>query len=115
MSKVRDTISGLGHGALGLIGLGSLYDPIGDLRGQLSQAQSAMQNMINLRAYAALQQDEKILEDLVTYISTNNTDIQETQQLFSNIASNTDKEQNVFMVILSCLIFILIIFMLISK
>jgi Mg2+ and Co2+ transporter CorA len=115
MSQIQGTIGGLGHGMLSLIGLGSLYDPVGDLRGKLSQAQSAMQNMINLRAYDALKEDEKIFEDLITYISTNNTVIQETQQLFSNMASNTSKQQNVFLSILSCLIFILIFFMLIRK
>ena len=111
---IGDIFGGLGHGVLGLFGLGQLFDPLNDLRSKLASAESNMQNIINLNNMAVMQNEIKVDSDLYRYIQTNNAEIQEAMQNYNQLTMDDIKKENLFISILSALILIVIFFMLIK-
>jgi hypothetical protein len=107
--------TGLANGLLSLIGLGSLYDPLSDLQGELSDAHQNLTNIINTGTTLSLKAQVGLDNTLITYIKTNNAELTETMNLYNQQSKNTDQTQNFFISFSILLIFIVIFFMLIKK
>jgi hypothetical protein len=110
-----ELFQGLGHGLLGLLGLGEVYDPLGKLKGELSSAKDGITDIINAGTLSTLNAQVKYNETLVDYINEKDVVIQETMQYYNTLASNTTQEQNYFIAFSIILIFILTFFMIIKK
>ena len=107
--------TGLGHGALSLFGLGDLYDPLGNLKNELSDAKSNMQQIINAGTYGYLQEQNAFNQKMLEYVNSKGAVTDETMTYYNTLASNTTQEQNYFITCTLILVFIVIFFMLIRK
>lgn len=106
-------IEGLGHGALGLIGLGSVYDPMGDLRSELADKNNQMQQYLNGMSFAVLQQEQREIDKFWAVFQQNNATTSEIMKYNSTLINDNLKEQTLFLAILSMLVIIIIIFMIV--
>lgn len=106
--------TGFANGLLSLIGLGSLYDPLSDLQGELAQAHQNLTNIVNVGTLASLKAQEEEDKVLVNYIQNNNALINETMTYYNQQALDTNLTQNFFISFSIILIFIIIFFILIK-
>lgn len=107
--------TGLLHGTLSLFGIGDLYDPLGNLKNELSNATSYQQQIINSGTYGVLQEQNKFNTSMINYVQEKGAVLNETMTYYNSLASNTTQEQNYFITCTLILVFILIFFMLIRK
>jgi len=111
-----DVLGGAVHGFLSLFGLGSVGpDPLGDAQSSVNNALKNINSVTAQQSLAAATLQEKDMETLYQNIQDHakleNIIIQDqTNQLWEAI-----KEENLFLLILSVLIFMLIFFFLIQK
>jgi hypothetical protein len=110
----NDVAGGLAHGALGLVGAGSAYDPLGDLKGSLADANNALQQAQNLGAYTTEIDLAKYNTWFRKYQSGKDNIIEEQMVYFNNLANNKLEDINYFLIILSLLVIIIIFFLLIK-
>ena len=64
-------MGGLGHGLAGLVGAGSLYDPMGKLKTDLANANAQMQQTVNTGTVTALHCDPGWYGDPNVYCGDN--------------------------------------------
>lgn len=114
MSKTADTIEGLGHGVLSLLGFGEQYNPLGELQSELANASQNMRTVIDTASYATIKQQTVLNKDLWNYIQTNNSNIQASIELYNKLAMDGIQKENLFTSLLSLLVVIIIFFMLIK-
>jgi hypothetical protein len=110
----NDTGSGVATGLASLAGLGELYDPLAELRGDLMNAQNDMQNLLNTSNFASIKQNTDNDGKLFSYIQTNSSAIKKTIIKYNNIAMDGIQKQNFFTSILSILVIVLVFFRLIK-
>ena len=110
----QDIMGGLVHGGLNLVGAGSAFDPMGDLRSALSTAKGALQDAQNLGAYTFDKSQEDWDKVIEQYMAGNNHIIEDQIQYFNTLTNDKLEEVNVFMVLLSLLVIIIIFFLLIK-
>ena len=107
-----DFLSGLGHGALALIGFGEAWDPLSDLRSDLSQAQSTLQDSINTSLISSLKIQNTVNQDFYEWITTNNSIIQETMNYYNTLVTNNIGTQSTFLSFTILLVFFIVIYLL---
>ena len=108
-----DLAGGFLHGMLGLVGAGSAYDPLGKLKSSLAGATNALQQAQNVGAYKtfiAIEDYQKYKEELD---GATGKIMQEQMQYFNNLAIDKIEDVNVFLILLSVLVIIIIFFLLI--
>lgn len=106
---------GLVHGLASLIGMGSLYDPVGDLQNELTMANQNLVSITTTGTIAALNAQVNFDQTLLHYIQENNTEIQESMDYYNQIGTNKMQQQNYFISTTIILVFIIIFFMIIKK
>ena len=107
-----DFFAGLGHGVLALIGLGSVYDPLGDKRAEVAEATQKIQNTINASSLAISKEQLQLDSDLWQYITTNNDELQETMKYYNEIALDSIDTTNTFLSIIGIIVFLILFFLL---
>jgi hypothetical protein len=113
MATALDIIKGAGHGVIALLGVGELYNPLGDLRSELSTANSNLQNLKNTSTFQILDGQSKVENDLFKYIQTNNSTISKTMEMYNEMSMDGIQQENLFISVLSMLVIIIIFFMVI--
>ena len=110
---MTDFLGGIAHASLGLLGIGSVYNPLGDLKSKLSTMKSNLQEVKNMGAYNSEKEgaDNSII--MVSLIKTNDEAINETMDYFHTLSMDNTAETNYFLILLSVLVIIIIFFMLI--
>ncbi len=115
MSNQQDAINvfkGLGHGTLALLGLGEAWDPLSDLRSDLSEAQSTLQDTLNIGMISAFKTQNQVNQDFYDWITTNNSVIQETMKYYNTLVTNNLGQQSTFLSLTVLLVFIIVIYLL---
>ena len=107
--------NGVGHGALGLVGMGDAYDPMGDARKQLSEAQSKYQAQFNANCMAQLKNMQDLMDvmqdDEKAALQNFNSHVQYVnQEIWNEI-----KTDELFLKILGVCVLLLFIFRLLEK
>jgi predicted PurR-regulated permease PerM len=104
--------TGLGHGLAGLVGFGELYDVAGDLTKASNEAQQNLQTTISSLTARAILNQTDLDKQLLEYIRTNNSVLNETMDQYNSVSQNNFIQNNIFMKIFALLMFIYLIFML---
>lgn len=106
---------GLGHGLAGLVGLGSVYDPLGGLQAQLANSIQNFNSTTAQYAFKSLQLEGQSLANMEKLINGNavvaKNQLQNTSQMLWDNLENT----NLFVIFVYMLIFIVIIYLVVSK
>ncbi len=103
------------HGILGMFGLGSLYDPQGDLQSQLSSAKDKQQSVINKATILAFQNQDKVNQTFYADIAAQDNALRSSIQLSDEMIREGLAKTNFFITALSVMVLILTIFMLAMK
>lgn len=105
-------MSGLLHGMLGVLGLGSAYDPLADARGKLSNKISEFNNMTADMSLLAASSTNETLKNLSQDIIAN-ADVASLQlQQTTNLIWDSLEDTNLFIIFLYILIFIIVFYIL---
>lgn len=107
-----DAAGGMAHGLAAICGLGSEFDPMQDLRSELATAKENLQAIKDQGAYTALQEQNKINQQFVEMIQTQNKVNSQSTRYYNDIALDGIKQTDLFMVILTLLVIVIIFFML---
>lgn len=108
-------MGGIGHGILSLVGMGKLYDPMGDLRGQMAQSNAKLNAMVQAKSLEAIQGLSDDVKELYTLLGTNETKLQTFIDQNNQLLWEQIKEENLFISILAVSVIIIIFFMLVAK
>ena len=106
--------SGLGNGLLNIIGLGDLYDPVGNLTTDLSNTKDKLQSIQNNSNILVFQKQGILNQDIFKLIDQNKELVQDQLDFYNLMTSNQFIEQGYFLNVSIILIFIIIFFQLIS-
>jgi len=106
--------SGLANGLLNIIGLGDLYDPVGNLTTDLSNTKDKLQSIQNNSNILVFQKQGILNQDIFKLIDQNKVLVQEQLDFYNLMTSNQFIEQGYFLNVSIILIFIIIFFQLIS-
>jgi hypothetical protein len=105
--------SGFVTGVLGLVGAGKLYDPLNDLRGQVSQARDRLQQLQNTENYIALVQETKNAGEMLKLLQSQRVTIDEHIEFYNNLALNDINKLSMFTTLLSLMVIVLVFFALV--
>jgi len=112
---MTELITGLGHGVLGLVGFGSVYDPLGDLRSELSSKVSEFNSITAEYSYKTAVAQLKQMEALQELMRTNGAVARLQLQVTSQMIWDTIETENLFIMFLYILIFIIVLYLIIKK
>lgn len=115
-SKTTDTnvYTGLANGLLNILGLGDLYDPIGNLTTDLNNTKDKLQTIQNNNNILVFQKQGILNQDIFKLIDQNKELLQDQMEFYNLMTSNQFLEQGYFLNVCIILIFIIIFFQLIS-
>ena len=108
-----DGLSGFGHGMLALFGFGEAFDPLSELRSDLSSAKDTLQQTVNTSALQLAMSQNSVNKDLWTDIQTRNGAIQESIKLYNDITFDQIKQTNLFLSFTVIIVIIMLFFMLV--
>jgi len=111
---VSDVLGGMLHGALGLFGMGSLVDPLGDAKAKYSKA---MTDLNMMTATDTLQAVSGLQTEMIAFIKVTQEQKELTQLIIkegNDTIWDSIKEENLFISILFVLILIIVFFQLIK-
>jgi hypothetical protein len=103
---------GVAHGALALVGLGSKYDPMGDLRAQYSQGIQQLESMTQQKSLLALQKENTNIIKLANALNTQELFIQKVINDNTSHIMNNIKTTNMFLAIVAIMVIVLILYLL---
>jgi hypothetical protein len=106
--------SGLANGLLNVVGLGDLYDPVGNLTTDLSNTKDKLQNIQNNNNILVFQKQGILNQDILKLINQNKELVQDQLDFYNLMNGNDFIEQGYFLNVSIILIFIIIFFQLIS-
>ena len=110
-----DVMKGLSSGLLSLVGAGELYDPMGELRGEVSSATQSLNAMANTHSLVAIETLAEGAQDMYRLMGAKNIEIQTVAQNNNSLILNNMQEENLFLAVLAAAVLIIIFFMLIRK
>lgn len=115
-SKTTETnaFTGLANGLLNIVGLGELYDPIGNLTTDLNNTKDKLQTIQNNTNILVFQKQAILNQDIFKLIDQNKELVQDQMEFYNLMTSNQFLEQGYFLNVCIILIFIIIFFQLIS-
>jgi len=103
------------HGLLGMFGMGSLYDPQGDLQSSLSAAKTKQQSVINKATILAFQNQDKVNQTFYADLAAQDNALHSSIQLNDEMLREGLAKTNFFLTSVSVMVLILTIFMLAMK
>ena len=104
----NNALNGLGHGLLGLIGLGSVYDPLGDLRSQLASCTAEFNSMTAEYSYQAALLGHKELIWFEQLMKDEGAKARSHAQLVNQMIWDTLATENLFILMIYVLVFIVV-------
>ena len=110
-----DIMKGLAHGGASLLGLGSLYDPMAKLRGQLAQDVTQMNNMVANESLESVQVLSKNVKNLYRFMGTQQNTMKAQIKLNNEMVWDSLNETNLFIAVMMISIIIIIFYILIKK
>ena len=105
---------GIGTGFLNILGLGDMHDTLGQLQSAASDAANNTQQIYNISLMQYAQGQNQLNQDLYSLVSNNNSKMTENIKYYNSITSGNLLKTNIFLEILSLIIFITIFFLLIK-
>ena len=105
-------MSGLLHGVLGVLGLGSAYDPLADARGKLSNKISEFNNMTADMSLLAASSTNETLKNLSNDIIGNADKARIQLQQTTNLIWDSLEDTNLFIIFLYILVFVIVFYIL---
>ena len=107
-------MAGIAHGILGVLGLGSTYDPLGDARGKLSSKIQEFNNMNAQMSLVAAQEEDKTIKQL--YQTLNAKSVATSKQLedTTNLIWNSLEDTNLFIIFIYILVFVIVFYIVIK-
>ena len=114
-SSFADSMGGLGHGLAGLVGVGSLYDPLGDLKGELASANTQMQQTLNAGTITALQSSGTAQTDLLDLIKSVEGLMAQSTQANTTLIHQDIGVENLFIACIAAAVVIIVFFMMWQK
>ena len=112
MSFFGDALGGFGNGLLALGGLGSLSDPLGDLKGELSSATQEQQQLINRSTLDASELNLETLQEMYNLQNVAQTRLQGTIELNDLILWQGLKQDKLFLAMVAAVVLLVIIYLL---
>lgn len=101
------------HGLLSLVGVGSVYDPVGDAQAAMSTAASQLQDTMNMNTYTTLQLQSQINSKFLQFVQTENAKITETIKQYEIVAGQQFFRENYFILIIGLLVLVMAALMII--
>ena len=114
-SSFKDTMGGLGHGLAGLVGAGSLYDPMGKLKTDLANANTQMQQTVNAGTITALQQIGTAETSMLSLIQNVQATMTQSIQLNNELIHEELGVENLFIACIAAAVVIIVFFMMLQK
>lgn len=112
---MSDFFQGMGHGILGLFGAGSLVDPLGKLKSELSNQIQDFNNMTADFLVQISRQEVTVVGDLAKLVQ-GSQELQDTKMdQMSQMLWDSIETESLFILIMYGLIFIVIIYLIIKK
>lgn len=111
----KNIAGGIAHGMAGLFGLGNLYDPMGELRGELSSSVAKLNNMTAGKSIAAVEGISSEIKTMYNTLSLDQEVSDSMNKLNNSLLWNTIKQENLFLGVLSSVIIIIVFYLLIQK
>jgi hypothetical protein len=112
---MTELLEGLAHGVLGLVGFGSAYDPLSDLRSELSSKVSEFNSITAEYSYKTAVEQLKHMEVLQELMRTNGAVARAQLKVTSQMIWDTIETENLFILFLYILIFIIVLYLIIKK
>jgi len=109
-----NAFTGLANGLLNIVGLGDLYDPIGNLSTDLNNTKDKLQAIQNNSNILVFQKQGVLNQDIFKLIDQNKELVQDQLEFYNLMTSNQFLEQGYFLNVCIILIFIIVFFQLIS-
>lgn len=103
------------NGFLSLFGAGSLIDPLGDARSEYDSAIQNMQDIYNNNNLLFALKSEQTFEDFYNLVKIQNSFLDTKIKQNTQIFNDTIKQENLFMTLLSMIVFIIIFYLLFAK
>jgi hypothetical protein len=107
--------SGLGHGVLALVGLGDLYNPLGDAENQLSQATQDMNTMVGKMSSLVVTNIVNTDFKIEQWVTDSHDSLQATANFNDEILKQAIVENSLFIGITAAAVLILIFFTMLHK
>jgi hypothetical protein len=114
-SSFKDTMGGLGHGLAGLVGAGSVYDPMGKLKTDLANANTEMQQTVNAGTITALQQVGDAESSMLSLIKNVQATMSQSIQLNNELIHQELGVENLFIACIAAAVVIIVFFMMWQK
>lgn len=111
----KNIAGGIAHGLAGLFGLGNLYDPMGELRGELSSSVAKLNNMTASESIAAVEGISSEIKTMYNTLELDKTVSDTMNKLNNDLIWNSIKQENLFLGVLSSVIIIIVFYLLIQK
>ena len=105
---MANVFEGLGHGVLNWIGLGSLYDPIGDAQKEAVKVKDQLQTTIANGSYQAFLAQNKINTEFYQYLQSQTTNVYQMIEYYNSISSQKLETTNYVLALTFMMIFLLI-------
>lgn len=115
MSVVMDVLNGIGNGFASLVGFGSDFDKMGDASAQLKKIQQDTNTLTSINSLAFATDVNTGMETLRELISLTGNQTQVMQQNTDQFINDSLQKENLFILFLYLLLFILIYFFLFQK
>lgn len=112
---MTDFWNGIGHGFLGLAGFGSVYDPLGDLRSDLASKTQEFNNISADYAYKGILKNLDLINALDNVMNGNGAVAKKQLQLTSDLIWESLETENLFIIFLYVLVFIVIFYLIVKK
>jgi len=107
--------SGMTHGFAGLLGLGQMYDPLGDLSSQLSSKIAEFNSITAQYSLASAVAITNRISTFEQYMNTQGAVARKQVQVTTDMLAQSLENDNLFIIYLYVLIFIVIIYLIIRK
>jgi len=109
-----DTVKGVATGLLGLLGIGQVYDPLGDLRAELNSKIQEFNSMTSEYAYRANCQNAENSNLLLQLRTADLTLVKQSLASNNQMLWDSLETENLFIMFLYALIFIIILYLLVN-
>lgn len=112
---MTELFTGMLHGLLAMGGMGSVYDPLGDKRAEMSHNVSSFNSMTAEFSYRAAIQNNKRFHAFEELMKANGEVARKQLEFTSQMIWDTLETENLFIIFLYMLILIIIIYLLLKK
>ena len=111
MGAVGSFFQGVGHAVCGMFGAGAAYDPIGDLRGQLSQATSTYNAVMQQNTMAMFSAIEQTQLETLKLINTKHKENEQHTDFLHELENDKIVQVSIVMQLIGAMTIIIIFYL----